>query len=117
MNNFEKTVSKLLPVANSLFKSLNRSNFGSTTTTTLPPQSLKDAIAGLIIISNDSEDSDDIDPSVLLILNIFNLLMIIIALYLAFKCAPKSGKIDILQALLAILFAPVYIAYRLAIPC
>jgi hypothetical protein len=42
------------------------------------------------------------------------LLISMVAVYLSFKC---YGRFDIGEFILAILCAPLYIAYRLAVPC
>jgi len=42
------------------------------------------------------------------------LLISIVAIYLSFKC---YGRFDLGEFILAILCAPLYIAYRLAVPC
>lgn len=52
------------------------------------------------------------DRSLVIIQYIF----IVIAVYLAMKCK-KSGNISVVQVILAIVFAPLYILYRLVKPC
>jgi hypothetical protein len=60
----------------------------------------------------DSSGNDMVSPKNTLISTI----LLIIALYFAFKCK-QNGNIDIMQIILAICCSPCYIAYRLAVPC
>jgi len=53
-----------------------------------------------------------LDPLV----SIFYTVLLIVALYLAFKCGGKNN-LQWVEILLAVLCSPFYIAYRLAIPC
>jgi len=53
-----------------------------------------------------------LDPLV----SIFYTVLLIVALYLAFKCGGKDN-LQIIEIILAVLCSPFYIAYRLAIPC
>jgi hypothetical protein len=64
--------------------------------------------------SKESYDDDGYlsDPALI----IFSTILMIVALYLAFKCN-KEGLSGFFEILLATLFSPIYIAYRLAVPC
>jgi len=49
-------------------------------------------------------------------LQVIQYIFIIIAVYLALRCK-KNGNISVLQVILAIIFAPLYILYRFIKPC
>jgi hypothetical protein len=49
-------------------------------------------------------------------ISIFSTILLIIALYLAFKCGGKNN-LKLGEIILAVLCSPFYIAYRLAVPC
>lgn len=49
--------------------------------------------------------------------NLIGIVLLVIALYLALKCKTDSGRIDILQLILAWCCTPCYIVYRLLNPC
>ena len=61
-----------------------------------------------------SEDEDVYVESPLL--SIFSTVLLIVALYLAFKCG-DNNNFKWVEIILAVLCTPFYIAYRLAIPC
>ena len=71
---------------------------------------------GRKVFNKEGLDEDLTQPSVESspLLSFLYTIMLIIALYLAFKC---HGKFDLAQFLLACCCAPFYIAYRLAVPC
>jgi len=50
------------------------------------------------------------------LLQIIQFIFVIIAVYLAIKCK-KVGNINILEIILAVLFAPFYIVFRFIRPC
>jgi hypothetical protein len=49
--------------------------------------------------------------------NLLGTIILVAALYYAFKCKTPTGGIDIVQMLLACCCSPCYLAYRIAVPC
>jgi len=92
MEKVVKNISKLNPVMSFGQKLIKKANFG----------------ADYII----TEENDYEEPSPLM--SIISMIIIMVALYLAFKC---KGKFDLGEFLLAFCCSPFYIAYRLAVPC
>ncbi len=62
--------------------------------------------------SGPSSDNNECDLNT----QIVQYILILIAVYLAMKCK-KNGNLSVAQIVLAILFAPIYILYRLIKPC
>lgn len=52
-----------------------------------------------------------------LLMNVIGMVIFFYALYLAFKCKNNTGGVSIIQVILAVLFSPFYLVYRLARPC
>jgi hypothetical protein len=50
------------------------------------------------------------------LVSIFSTILLIVALYLAFKCGGRNN-LNWVEIILAVLCSPFYIAYRMAIPC
>jgi hypothetical protein len=92
MEKVVKSISKLNPVMSFGEKLLKKANFGAEYT----------------VVDNE----DDYYPHPLL--SILSMIILISALYLAFKC---KGGFDLGQFLLALCCSPFYLAYRLAVPC
>jgi hypothetical protein len=67
---------------------------------------------GMKVLDKEEFGEDNGDQSQLY--GIVMLLISIVAIYLSFKC---YGRFDLGEFILAILCAPLYIAYRLAVPC
>jgi hypothetical protein len=89
-------ISKLTPGMKFGKELLKKANFGN----------------DVYIISKDDNEGYIPDP----LISIFSTILLIIALYLAFKCGGKN-KINWGEIILAVLCSPFYIAYRLAVPC
>jgi hypothetical protein len=88
-------ISKLTPGMKFGKELLNKANFGSD-----------------VYILN--KDNEGYIPDQLI--SIFSTILLVIALYLAFKCGGKNN-FKWVEIILAVLCSPFYIAYRLAIPC
>ena len=73
---------------------------------------LRKANFGVNYVVDDSNEGYIPDP----LISIFSTILLIIALYLAFKCGGKNN-LKWVEIILAVLCSPFYIAYRLAIPC
>jgi len=76
---------------------------------------LKKAGFGADVYLLDSSDSNEgyVPDS---LISIFSTVLLIVALYLAFKCGGR-GEFKWVEIILAVLCSPFYIAYRLAVPC
>ena len=93
-------ISNVVPLASAAFGALKRAGFGES------QESQK-------IQENFGKDSSGNDTS-----KMIHSIIILVALYLAFKCTkPGRGGVDVMQVVLAICCAPFYIVYRLAVPC
>ena len=72
-------------------------------------------VASTFYGQDDQENFGEMCP-----LSLFNIIQYVVfftAIYLAFKCTTKTGGVDILQVILAMIFSPFYVVYRLARPC
>jgi len=49
--------------------------------------------------------------------NLIGTIILVAALYFAFKCKTPTGGVDIVQIIIACCCSPCYLIYRLAVPC
>ena len=67
--------------------------------------------------SYSSSRSSSVSPRPTIASQIISIFCTIFAIYLAYKCSTKLGKLPIVDIIAAICCSPCYVAYRLVKPC